>query len=230
MRNKKIIFLGIVLLLIVKLGLSQVINSNNYIVITFESIQKNPNVEHSYYWIAPFDSIKSKVTFNIYPLYTEEYSNDNFEKCLKGDTVDIFTTTKTTNYDFSKEYLSELESFLSIVKEKRILVQELELSWNKQIRKKEKVNIYVTPIKGEFCTCTQLAEVWGEPDLNFIAQVFMPASSFSYSTNFWQTEQGKLIQHTDYSQIDFTSHFPLDIYGKNIPKAMIVVKSARARL
>ncbi len=224
MINKKIIFLGIILLLMVKLGLSQVINSNNYVVITFESIQKNPNVEHSYYWIAPFEVIEGKVTFEIYPLYVEEYSNNNFDKCTKGDTIDIFTTTKSTNYDFSKEYLSELESFLSIVKEKGMLVQELELSWNKQIRKKEKLNIYATPIKGEFCTCTQLAEVWGTPNLNFIAQVFMPVSTFSYNEDFWQTELGKTIQYADFSQVDFNSHIPSDIYGKNTPKVITAVK------
>lgn len=224
MINKKIIFSGIILLLIVKLGMSQIINSKDYVIITFESIQKNPNVEHNYYWIAPINSIENKATFNIYPLYTEEYSKDNYEKCLKGDTVDIFTTTKATNFDFRKEYLSQLELLQSIVKEKGMLVQELELSWNKQIRKKEKLNIYATPIKGEFCTCTQLAEVWGNPDLNFIAQVFMPVNSFSYKPDFWQTELGKIIQYADYSQVDFKSHFPLDIYGKNTPKAVIGIK------
>lgn len=224
MTNKKFLFLGLILLAIVKTGYSQVVESRDYIVITFETIQKKPNVTQLYYWITPIESIVNKTSFNIHPLYTEEYSNDIYEKCLRGDTVDVFTTTTATNFDFSNEYLTQIETFQSIVKQKGVLVQGLVLNWNNKTKEKEKLNIYVTPIKGEFCTCIQVADVRGKPDLSFLAQVFIPANSFSYNADFWQTELGRIIQITDFSRIDYTSHMPMDTYGRYVSKARAVVK------
>ncbi len=230
MINNKIIVLGLILLLVGEIGLSQTSNKKDYVVVTFELSQKKPSGNQNYYWITPIDSIINKSVFNIYPLYMEEYSNDSFEKCLKGDTVDVFTTTTETNYDFREKHLSELNIFQSIIKQNRMLVQELRLNWNSKTKGTEKLNIYLTPIKGQFCDCIQRTEVWGKSDLNFLILTFMPVSSFEYDSDFWKTELGKILQISDFSKVDFTSHLPSDIYGRYVSKAKIVIKSARPDL
>ena len=222
MINNKIIFIGLILLLVGEIGLSQISNKKDYVVITFELVQKKPSGVQNYYWITPIDSIISKSVFNIYPLYMDEYSNDSFEKCLEGDTVDVFTTTTKTNYNFSKKYLLELDAFKTIVKQNRILIQELKLNWSSKTKETEKLSIYLTPIKGQFCDCTQRTEVWGEADLNFLILTFMPVGSFEYDSNFWQTELGEILQISDFSKVDFTSHLPTDKYGRYVSKAKIV--------
>lgn len=224
MTSKKIGLLGLILFTIVKAGLTQSIGSRDYIVVTFETIRKMPNVTQLHYWITPVDSIVNKKIFNIYPLYTEEYSYDIYEKCLRGDTVDVFTATDATTFDFSREYLRQIETFQSFVSKKGVLVQSIELNWTNKAKEKERLNIFVTPIKGEFCTCIQVADVRGEPDLDFTSQVFMLADSFSYNNDFWQMELGKIIQVTDFSRVDFASHIPGDTYGRFVSKARAAVK------
>jgi hypothetical protein len=227
MTSKKTVLLGLILFTIVKSGLTQSIGTRDYIVITFETIRKMPNVTQLSYWIAPVDSIVNKKIFNIYPLYIEEYSNDIYEKCLRGDTVDVFTTTTATNFDFNNEYLQQIESLQSIVRQKGVLVQKVVLDWKNKAKEKERLNIYVTPIKGEFCTCIQVADVRSEPDLDFMSQVFMLADSVSFNNDFWQMELGKIIQITDFSRVDFEGHIPGDTYGRYVSKARTALKPIR---
>lgn len=222
--TNKIILLGFILLLVGKIGLSQSSDKKGYIVVTFESVQKKSGVSQNFYWITPVDSIKYESAFDIYPLYMGEYSNDSFEKCLNGDTVDVFTTTTKTNYDFDENYLSELGKFHSLVRKERILVQEVKLNWSNKTKEAERLSIYLTPIKGQFCDCTQRTEVWGNSHLDFLILTFMPVGSFEYDSDFWQTELGKTLQITDFSKVDYTSHFPLDTYGRYVSKAKIVMQ------
>ncbi len=53
----------------------------------------------------------------------------------------------------------------------------------------------------------------------------MPVGAFEYDSNFWQTEVGDILQITDFSKVDFTSHFPLDIYGRYVSKAKVEMQS-----
>jgi hypothetical protein len=225
MTGRSFFLYGLILLLIVKSGMTQIVKSNDFIVVTFETIKKKPNVTQLYHWITPVDSIVNEIIINLYPLYTEEYSFDVFEECLKGDTIDIFTTSAATNFNFSQEYFYQMEEFQSILKNNRNFVQGIVKRWknkNKK-KKKEKINIYVTPISGVFCTCIQVAYIHGQPYLNFLSQVYMPVSTFSYNSDFWQTEQGETLMFTDFSRIDFSSHLPIDTYGRFVSNARAFV-------
>jgi hypothetical protein len=219
MKSKKIFLLILFLLFTCKAIISQVNSKAKFVVITFELIKSNSKNKQVFYWITPVDSIENKLAFNIYPLYTEEYTKDNFDRCIKGDSVDVFTNTTNTNFEFGKNYETQVKQFVSMVNSKRVKVQTIALKWSKEIRDNETVNVYATPIIGEFCNCLQRHEIGGSHKLEFRALIYMPVSSFSFEENFWNTENGKVVKFADYSLVEFTSHLPSNWHGRSLCRA-----------
>jgi len=219
MKSKKVLILVLSLLLTCEIVVSQVNSSSRFVVITFELTKGNSKNKQFFYWITPVDSIEKKISFNIFPLYTEEYTKDNFDRCIKGDSVDIFKNTTATNFKFDEGYSSQIEQFVSLVNSKKTKVQTISLNWSAGSRAKETVNVYATPVIGEFCNCLQLSEIGGSHKLEFSALVYMPVASFSFNQNFWDTENGKVMKYADYSLVEFTSYLPSITHGRSLCRA-----------
>lgn len=217
MLNKKLLVLILSLFITCKIGVSQV--KNGFIIISFELVKSKQDNKQVFYWITSVDSIDNKINFSIYPLYFEEFSSDNLEKCKKGDTVDIFINTSETNFKFDNNYLLQLEQLSSLINDNRTKLQSISLNWFDKNRNKEIVNIYATPILGDFCNCLQISEKGGSKNLDFKTMAYMPVSSFVLNKGFWNTENGKVIKFADYSLVDFTGHLPSNMHRRSLCRA-----------
>jgi hypothetical protein len=220
--RKKISLIVFVLFIVTNsLKAQEMIENDNYVIIRYEVKYSGVQTIENYYWVTPIDSMHGKQIFEIYPLYIDEYSKDNYEKCLKGDTIDIFNTTEGTTYDFDEEYLVQLKSLRTLIKSKEILLQKQELVWNSKTKNKQKLRIYMTPIIGKLCNCCLFIDDKKGSKLNFKSPVFIPVGGFKYDKDFELSELYKIVLITDLSRVDFSSHFPVDIYGRFVSKARI---------
>ncbi|MDR0233056.1 MAG: hypothetical protein LBI82_13225 [Dysgonamonadaceae bacterium] len=178
---------------------------NEYVVFTFESKRSIDKEFQKYYWIAHKDSIKD-TDFRIYPLYliVGEFSKDNLDNCQKGDSIDIFVSTDKTNLDFDKDYESNVEDLISLIDNNRIKIQSIDISWAENKKAKNKINIYATPIRGNFCNCFQYHNLGTNKFNSFI---YLPIGNFSYIKSFWDTPTASIVKYSDYSSIDYKTHF-----------------------
>jgi len=68
---------------------SQSLSQNKFVIITFEEIYKqNLHGGQRYFWIIPFDSIKSYYNTNIYPLFVSAYTKSQFSDCMNNVATD----------------------------------------------------------------------------------------------------------------------------------------------
>ncbi|BEG99462.1 hypothetical protein BSYN_17270 [Bacteroides sedimenti] len=174
--------------------------TNKFIVITFSSKRSIDKEFKNYYWITPVDSIKSN-DFYLTPLYVAEFSKDNLDDCIKGDTIDIFTSTSKTRLDFDSNYDEQIENLIFLIDKNRVKVQSIKMNWDK--RKWILVNIYATPITGNFCDCY---EYHNRAGTKFNSMVYLPQSGFSYDKSFWDTPISNIVRFSKYNFIDYTSH------------------------
>lgn len=177
-----------------------------------------------FYWITPVDSIENRLSFNIFPLYTEEYSKDNLDRCIKGDSVDVFSNTNETNFEFSENYRAQIKQFISIVDRNKIKVQTIAMKWTKGSRGNEIVKVYATPINGEFCNCIQLHEIGGSHKSGFKALIYIPVTNFYFEEDFWNTRNGEIVKYADYRLIEFTSHLPPNWHRHSLCRAKSTVQ------
>lgn len=179
-------------------------NSEKYFVVTVESKQ-TPNYHgiRTSHWIIPVDSINDSNVFEIYPFYIDYASNDNLERCIEDLPIAIFTSTTVTNYDFPDIYIENIELLKEIIFSNRKKVQSINKKWSDF---KEKVNIYLTPIDGDFCSCGILnGSIIDKWDVNY-ELMFLPVKNFRFDLNLWNTEKGKEILRSDFSEYTFGNH------------------------
>lgn len=178
-------------------------DNQEYIIVTFvRERNKDNHKEQSYYWILERD--RSKVNgFIFYPLYLEGYSNNDITKCCGNDTVDIFTITTATNYDFKEDYLNEVENLTKLISDSNKKVQNITKKWEEGY--KEKVKVYVTPINGMFCSCFVNKESVKKINGNEMIYLPMPSTKFETSKNYWETKKSRDIKFFDYSIIGFVN-------------------------
>lgn len=209
MQNKIILFF-VLFLSSYEIMFSQEKENKNYVVITFEMIRSTePKAIKKFYWITPVDSIK-KTDFYLYALYLTEYSKDNLDSCIKGKTIDIFTVTTETSYDFNESYESDIKTLTTLIDSRKKKVQTINMKWQKGY--KEEVNVYATPLIGRFCSCLQNHMV--EAKIDFKGLIFMPLSNFSFDDDFWKTEKSKVAMFANYASVDFSSY--LLLYGRSV--------------
>jgi hypothetical protein len=209
MKNKKYLIILSFLSLTCGILSSQVNDKNNYVVITFEvSKSIEPKAKDKFYWITPVDSIK-EADFCLYPLYLEQYSKDNLDRCSKKDTIDIFTFTTATNFSFNEGYEAGVNLLISLINSKKTKVQTIAIKWDNGYKKD--INVYATPITGKFCNCLQ-SHLAGKNA--FKGLIFIPLSDFNFDDIFWKSDQSKKVMFANYATVDFSSH--LLLYGKSV--------------
>lgn len=135
---------------------SQVNTKLMYVVFTFETEKNSTCDKQVFYWITLVDSIENKLEFNIYPLFTQEYSKDVIDSCIKGDSVDVFLNTTNSNFEFGENYETQIKYLMSIVNNNKTKVQTVvHMRSQGGIKETEIVKVYATPVIGEFCDCMQ---------------------------------------------------------------------------
>ena len=204
MKNK------LVFVMLILMSLSSFAQLNEYIIITFESKRSIDKGFQKYYWIVPVDSIKD-TDFHIYPLYliVGSFSKDNLDNCQKGDSIDIFVSTDKTNLDFDKDYESNIENLISLIANNRVKIQTIDINWVEN-KAKNKINIYATPIRGNFSNCFQCHDLGSNKFKSFI---YLPVANFSYNKSFWDTPTASMVKFSDYSRVDYKIHL---LYKKGV--------------
>jgi hypothetical protein len=189
---------------------SQVNEKARYTIISFEmNRSKDPKGTQKFYWITPTDSIKNE-DFYLYPLILDKYSKDNLDMCCERNTIDIFTITTSTSYNFNEGYEAEVNLLFSLMDSKKTMVQKIKMEWDKGY--KEDVKVYATPVLGEFCNCIESHKTGNQIDFNGL--VYIPLSDFSFDYSFWKSEKSKNIKCANYSSVDFSSY--LILYGRSV--------------
>jgi len=193
------------------ISLSSYAQIKEYVVVTFESKRSIDKEFQKYYWIAPIDSIKD-TDFHIYPLYLVigEFSKDNLDNCQKGDSIDIFVSTNKTNLDFDKGYEYSIDGLISLIDNNRIKIQTIDIKWVENKKAKSIINIYATPIRGDFCNCFQYHNLGNKKFKSFI---YLPFANFNYIKSFWDTPTASIIKFSDYSHVDYKIHL---LYKKGV--------------
>lgn len=197
MKTKLIILLFFVLGFYVALAQK----SDNYVVITFDVKQRGIDPSNEcYYWIVPCDSIKEK-KIKLVPLFTEGYSLNLYMQCINGDSINPYLFCENENFDFSQEYLNEVETLKDILLNNRIKIQTIKKKWN--IRKyTREITVYASPIIGNFCFCP----FWAFEYIDYKGIIGLPISDFSNAENFWSSPNAKYIKTADFSFFFFINN------------------------
>ncbi|WPV65272.1 hypothetical protein [Chitinophaga sp. LS1] len=213
MINRKFKLIVITLLFICQIvkGQSNTDVLKKYVVFTFEVSHKDAKLKEYYYWITPQDSVTKKNAFEVFPLYTEEYSKDILDRCKSGGMIDIFSASNATNFDFDDNYKSQVTNLLSIISVNKIEVQIFKKKWDKN-GDEMVIRVYATPINGTFCNCLQNH---GKVTYGFKGIVYLPVMSFSYDMNFSNSKNEKTVKYVDYSYVEYSSHYPINIHGNS---------------
>lgn len=193
-KMKKILMLSI--FLIGFIGFSQdKVNTDSYIIITFKYDKTNDNHPvKNYYWILPTNSLQDINNFNFYPLYFDEFSNEDLKECKEKKDINIFTMQKGENFILDNSYTADINILKKIVEVNKKEVQKAIKKWN--IGYKEKITVYITPVSGNFCS-SNIAKYSSE-DIDYEGIIYLPLSDFKPNPNFLNTEKGKLVEKLDY--------------------------------
>ncbi|GHT39095.1 hypothetical protein FACS189437_01530 [Bacteroidia bacterium] len=190
---------------------AQTFDNANYVIFNFVHRHHGSIPSHlgnfvdDYYWLVPIDSINNKSVFTISPFYVDTLSQRQVDWCANGHSADFFGYGEGA----SEEYINQIDTFLSIIKQHRQKIQTITLKWYKDnIRKKERIDVYAIPISGIFCNCYQEHYFGGSKELLLGGQVYIPLSNFKYNESFWSSKEWNIVKYVDYSIVNFASFTP----------------------
>lgn len=166
------------------------------------SIEKKTNTSvHQFekdYWVIPKWKIESVLRESVLPFFIDGYSGTDLIECCQENSLVLFNYSKTEDFTAN----SNLEVLDSIIKRHRKKIQVARKKWTNGI--KEKIEVYITPIKGKFCFCGILD---GRDDTNskigYKGDVIVPVSDFSYDAQFWNSPLDQQIARFDYLNLPF---------------------------
>ncbi len=184
---------------------------DDFVIVTFE-IKRNieRHKKAVYYWIVNSDSTINK-GFSLKPLYFSGYSKTHLDKCCNGDTINPYIITKHTSFDFAPNYESDVKVLKELIEEKKIKVQTIKKKRGNEYT--ETVNVYATPVKGEFCKC--YLKSFGFID--YEGEVYLPLKNLKDNSAYWELTWSKNIKFSDYSFFFYVNNSEGHSI-KNIPK------------
>ncbi|MBS1600824.1 MAG: hypothetical protein JST75_21570 [Bacteroidetes bacterium] len=200
MKNKLIIFLFLASVT----ASGQISDNAKYVVISFEK-KVNKYSQHgiqNFYWIVQIDSVKDK-NFKLEPLFFR-FSTNDFRDCLKGEKINPFVITDSTNFDFEKDYILSKKNLSQIIEQKKIWVQTITKKWSENLI--EEIKVFVTPIIGRFCTCEFMPE--NQNDRVYSGHIKIPYSSFAFDAGLFGLKNFRFIKFSDYAHMNFDVRYP----------------------
>jgi hypothetical protein len=208
MKNKfKILIIYLGILIIPTKAFAYFNNEKEFIVILFEWTGQKIKEKTVYYWILPLDHNLEKI--KIYPLVFSDISSfDNYKKCEKGEQIDLYTYTSETNFDYSEDYLFQETKLKRLILKNKRLIQEVIINRRNGIFKKEKIQISITPLNGDFFTCNQVHIEHGTNKVEICGKVFFPGLSSKLNLDFWNTEFAQTLTNSDFFEFNFENHLP----------------------
>ena len=194
--------------------------SSDYVLFTFHQKLKgqdsDPSLE-SIYWIAEIDSIK-ELTFPISPVYIDSMSCGYLRHGINKDTI-VWKHEWDSNFiPVDRSYLMTLRKLMDLNNHKRRKIQEIQTKWfDVKFRTSEDVKVYALPVRGRFVKSQDI--IFKSEDKIYECQenLFIPEpmSDFSYIPDFWETQEGRIVEFANYIFVDFTSYNPWGVHYYN---------------
>ncbi len=192
----KLKLIGFLFLCNTAFGYSQEIEKNSNIILTFIINKNSDNHKNvTYKWLISAKNLKQGI-LDYSPFYNFDYPLNYLNTCINKDSTYIFTSVTGSNWDFTEEYISNIEDLRKITNDNRVLLQKITKK-NKSGRK-EKIKIYATPVIGDFCNCPIKHE--DGKMIKYQGNIFLPVGKFKYGSKFWDSKEAKYILDSDLSQ------------------------------
>ena len=172
-----------------------------YLIFTFEDTHKvSQHGKKTYYWIQEVDSLKKENQI-LGALFLSGFSQNNVSDCCDGKNINPFSVAENTSYRFDNKHYLTLDTLKALINKHRKKIQTIHKIWVSG--QQEDVNVFVTPIFGDFCSSNFLrAGLYAD---NYNGRVYIPRSKFSYANYFWQDEKSKILLKKDFSAFIFYS-------------------------
>jgi len=179
-------------------------STSEYVVITYEiDRSKDQHPVRNYYWIVPVDSLAGNRDFKKYPLYFDEFSKDDLKNCSENRDLLLFTLVSKEDFDIDDKMKSDIKNLKDIVKDNRKKVESIVKKWTNGHT--EKITIYVTPVKGDFCFSNLSSS--DEKIINYKGLVYLPIGNFSFNKRFFESDQYKEVKYEDYINANYINSF-----------------------
>ena len=195
--NKLILF--IVLVMSVLNTFSQ---EKNYVVIKYEMYFKN-KLERIDYWITPYDSINSG-QIKLYPLYLNNFSKLDLNECINNENINILSMSENEDYDLDSKLIDDIEILRDIINSEAQKITTIKKKWN-NYKGVQKINIYMTPITGNFCR--GVMSPFSGKNIDYEGDIFIPNSNFKTNHNFKNDLKYNLIMGSDFYNFNFQTHW-----------------------
>jgi len=194
MKKNKILNLSLLITLMTMKIYSQDL-IKTYVIIEFKdefkfSIEKY----RKFYWIIDSDDLNKKESI----LYLGITSDQNLNKCLKKEVMNPNIFFKDDTSRSEDEQFDRMDKLMEIIKQYKIKIQTIIKKWASS-GQREKITIYATAIKGNFCF-SELLRIQKD---DFEGKVALPVSNISAYDEFWKSSKAKYFFNTDFSKIDF---------------------------
>ncbi len=195
------------ILLIINISFLYSQNSDNFIIVSIEkTTSKGIHKQETDYWIISLSEWKEIDKRAIYPYLPNGFNLSDLKECCTNKELLFFYYTKEEEEALDIDYLTKIESLENIIQQNRKKVQVIRKKWS--TKKRQKINIYLTPVKGDFCFCN-MKHSNPKVELEYKGLISLPLSNFSYDKNFWKSELSVHIQSYDYSDLPFLSLYNL---------------------
>jgi len=178
-------------------------NSDSYVIISIDKkTSEGFHKEQFDSWIIKINEWKEIDKKAIYPFMINGYTRTDYNECCKENELVFFNYTKNEKVKLDAESLSSRDNLEKIIRDKKRRVQVIRKKWKSG--KKQKIMVYLTPVKGDFCFCS-LKHSNPNVELGYKGQIALPKSNFYYNNEFWDQEISKGIIKYDYTDLPFLS-------------------------
>jgi hypothetical protein len=172
----------------------------DFVVLTIEeTYQISMHGTETYFWIVPVDSIDS-FEFELSRLFLKGFNYYNLSDCCKGVAMDPFVFDQRPYIAFENEFLTLLDNNENLIRKNRKKIVTIKQNWKSG--QKVKINVFATSVEGVFCICDY--DPIGQYRTGYVGKVFVPKSSFKYTSEFWSNPKSDFIIKRDYSRFDFS--------------------------
>ena len=177
----------------------------NYLVITIE--EETTSTVHGKridYWLLDVNNWVNDDENALVPLYLYGFSNIDFNECCGNDTLVLFNySLEETYFQSENNQLQDQELNISNIRESRKKIQRVIKKWK---NRKDKIEVFFTPVKGNFCFCT-LKHTQGNTKarIGYDGIVALPISGIVLKKNTEKYTKMDVVMMFDYSELPFLS-------------------------
>lgn len=185
----------IVYLLFILCSASVFGQNSNYTIFSFE--YKNWTRTDTHYWIIENDSIGKYGELILNQIIIEtDYSKTTLNSCCSKKEVSLIEN----NYAFSAFIDFTSLELIKYLKNNRIFLQEITHKYGTGL--KSNLNVYATPVIGDFCNCISRIQ---NPQGMIVYNIptYLPKSIFKVDESFYATGNWKRLQYYDFSEYLF---------------------------